>query len=258
MSNTRYNADANVTFAWYPENAFANPGAPTETELNAGLFISDAIAGDDTDINTSASDTNTEQTFGDASSVTGRGAAQFGGNISIYLPKSFHDNSNVYSVAYDALKKPKTVGWIAKRIDGQYPDTAKGKTPFAQGDLVTIYKVITDSYTNVNTGTNAFRMTVNLVSQGVMHSYIVVNGATPNVVAVTGEASIPVGASSQLLGTFGGRRYTTGLEYASSAIETATVSEAGVVTGIAAGTATITATEPESGATGTFEVTIAS
>lgn len=253
--DTTYMAGGNVTWTFLPLNGIAKVGSPTADELNAGLSLTYAASVSDTSLNTAASDTSNNPSFGDSGNVEDRGYSQFSGDMSFFLPKHFHDPDSEYSLAFDALRTPKTVGYIVKRVDGERTDDARGN--YAQGDFVTIYKVITDGYTNVNTGSDPFRMTISFKPQGTMKSYVVVNGPTPNAIEVTHvTASVVAGTSHQLLATFGGRFYTNGLAYSSSDPATVDVNVNGAYTGIKAGTATITLTEPETGVTKTTEITV--
>lgn len=68
--------------------------------------------------------------------------------------------------------------------------------------------------------------------------------STPAVPAITGASTAAVGAKIALEGTLVNRKYTRGLRWASSDPAVATVSRNGIVTGISAGSADITATDP--------------
>ena len=75
-----------------------------------------------------------------------------------------------------------------------------------------------------------------------------------SVAGVDATLALNAGNVGVLKATWGGRNYTNGLEWTSSDTSKATV-RAGVVTAVAAGTATITATAPN-GQTDTCAVTV--
>ena len=133
------------------------------------------------------------------------------------------------------------------RIDGAE------STPLAvNGDLVHCFKVMTDGYAESITGEEAFRYTVTMLPQGDYVVRTVVGGG--NVTGVDATLALTAGNVGVLKGLWGGRNYTNGLEWTSSDTSKATV-RAGVVTAVAAGTATITATAPN-GQTDTCAVTV--
>ena len=251
-------ADGNVTLAFYPSNAFANWKAPTATELNAAspsaAEFSKSISWNDLDFGMQASNTIDDPSIVDTSNVVDRGSAQFGGGISFYYPGAFDDNSNAYSLTYDAISTPRTVGYIVARIDGAKPSTQA----FAANDLIHVMAVMTDAQTNIITGEEAFRYTVNFLQQGALAVYTVVQGSSPSAVLVTGPTTAASGAKFRLGATVGGREYTNGVKWSSSDITKAVVSKAGVVRvlGASASSFVITATFEATGANDTHTITV--
>jgi hypothetical protein len=147
------------------------------------------------------------------------------------------------------MDQPRTLGFLVIRIDG---DNIASPTA-ATGDLVSVYKVMTDAYAEVITGEEAFRYTITFLPQGDLAVRAVVGGGT---VVTPATLAIDVAESLHLTATVGGRKYTNGVKWTSSDATKATVSSAGVVTGVAAGTATITATYEATGGTDTTAVTV--
>lgn len=236
-------ASGHIRVWWALPNAFANYKSPTAAEINASLDLSDAISWNDFDFGLQASNTTDDPAITAKGKVSDRGAAQFGGGISLYYPESFDDDSNLYSQAYDALDQPRTVGYVVVRIDGEELSELA-----VEGDIVHVFRVMTDGYAESITGEEAFRYTVTLLSQGDLQPNAVVAGAGAPVVVVSPDApTIAVGESLRLTGTLNGRTYTNGLDWTSSDNSLATVSEAGVVTRLSAGSVTITGTDPASG-----------
>ena len=252
-------ADGNITISWYLPNAFANFEAPTATELNAATptaaQFSKSISWNDLDFGIQASNSIDDPSIVDVSNVTDRGAAQYGGGISFYYPGAFDDNTNAYSLTYDAIAVPRTIGFLVIRVDGAKPSTQA----FAEGDYVHVLRVQTDAQTNVITGEEAFRYTVNFLNKGALAVYTVVQGAVASPVLVSGNASPASGSVYRLSATVAGREYTNGVVWTTSNPSVATVSSAGVVTvlGAALATATITATFEPTGASDDLIITVA-
>lgn len=252
-------ANGNVTMAWYPSNAFADFKAPTAAELNAAAptpeQFSKSISWNDLDLGIQASNQIDDPSIADRGNFQTRGAAQYGGGVSFYFPGAFDDNTNAYSLTYDAISTPRTVGYMVCRIDGaKTPGTA-----FAEGDLVHVMELTTDAQTHAITGEEAFRYTVNFLQRGALAVYTVVQGAVDSPVVVTGNATPAAGDSYRVNGTVAGREYTNGLAWTTSDPTVATVSSAGVVTivGASTDTATITGTFEPTGESDDLLITVA-
>jgi len=249
MTDIKVPASGNIRVWWALPNAFSNYENPTAAEINACLDISDAISWNDFDFGLQASNTIDDPAITAIGKVSDRGAAQFGGGISLYYPGAFGDASNKYSLAYDALDAPRTNGFLVMRIDGE-----ESTTSAANGDLVEIFKVTTDGYAETITGEEAFRYTITFLPQGDLAVRTVVGGGT--VVTTPSTLSASVGDVEATKTTVGGRVYTNGVSYSSSDPTKATVSTAGVITAVAVGSATITATYEASAGTDTCVVTV--
>lgn len=248
MTDIKVPASGNIRVWWALENAFSNWQAPTQTELRACLDISDSISWNDFDFGLQASNTIDDPAITAIGKVSDRGAAQFGGGLSFYYPGAFGDASNDYSLTYDALDQPRTRGFLVIRIDGE-ESSALANT----GDLVHVFRVMTDGYAESITGEEAFRYTISFLSQGDLAVRTVLGGGT---VVTPATLTVATGAKSRLSATVGGRVYTNGVKWTTSNPAKATVSSAGVVTGVAAGSATITATYEATGGTDTTAVTV--
>lgn len=248
MTDIKVPASGNIRVWWALENAFSNWEAPTAAEINASLDISDSISWNDFDFGLQASNTIDDPAITAIGKVSDRGAAQFGGGLSFYYPGAFGDASNDYSLTYDALDQPRTRGFLVIRIDGE-----ESQATAATGDLVHVFRVMTDGYAESITGEEAFRYTITFLSQGDLAVRTVVGGGTvvtPSTLAIDVDESLPLTA------TVGGRTYTNGVKWTTSDATKATVSSAGIVTGVAAGSATITATYEATGGTDTTAVTV--
>jgi hypothetical protein len=247
MTDIKVPASGNIRVWWALPNAFADYKVPTAAEINASLDISDAISWNDFDFNLEASNQIDDPAITAIGKVIDRGYTNFGGSLSLYYPRNFDDATSTYSLAYDALDAPRTLGYIVMRIDGERTNPLA-----ANGQLVHVFKVMTDGYAESITGEEAFRYTVTMLPQGDFAVRTVVGGGV--VAGVASTLTLAVGAVGVLKGTWGGRNYTNGLEWTSSDTSKATV-RAGVVTAVASGSATITATAPN-GQTDTCAVTV--
>ena len=241
MTDIKVPASGNIRVWWALSNAFANYQAPTAAEINACLDISDAISWNDFDFGLQASNTIDDPAITALGKVSDRGAAQFGGAISLYYPGAFGDATNKYSLAYDALDAPRTAGYLVMRIDGD-----EATSTAANSNLVEIFKVVTDGYAETIVGEEAFRYTITFLPQGDFSFRTVVGGSTPVITNAAGTSiatlSVAAGTKTPLGCTVGGRVYTNGVAWSTSDATKATVSTAGVVKAIAAGSVTITAT----------------
>lgn len=249
MTDVKVPSSGNIRVWWALPNAFANFMAPTATEINNSVDVSNSISWNDFDFGLQASNTIDDPAITAIGKVSDRGAEQFGGGVSFYYPGAFGDVSNEYSNTYDLMDQPRTPGFLVVRVDGDNANSPEA----ANGDLVSIYKVMTDAYAEVITGEEAFRYTITFLPQGDLAVRTVVGGTTP---VTTSTLAISVGDSERLAATVGGRNYTNGVKWSSSAPDKASVSSAGVVTGVAAGSANIVATYEATGLTDTTAVTV--
>lgn len=259
MTDVRLPASGNIITRWHPAGAFADIDKPTAAEVNAGLKLGIASSWNDFDFGFQASTTNQDPSMASKSNVSDRGAQQYGGSISFYYPRTFEDDSNNYSLVEEALRDPRTVGYITISIDGELSESnvatyAGGLTQTATaGDLISVYKVMTAGYTDVITGEQAFRYTISFLPQGESRAYVVV-ATSSTVVVLPASSTIAVGAKVVLNATLNGRQYTRGVRWTTSDSAKAIVSQNGIVTAVATGSATITATF--NGAIDTYVATI--
>jgi len=251
MTDVKVPASGNIRVWFALTNAFADYKNPTAAEINASLDLSDAVSWNDFDFNLEASNQLEDPAITSVGKIVDRGYTNWGGSISFYYPKSFDDATSKYSTVYDALDAPRTSGYLVVRIDGE-----ESAATAAEGDFVHVLKVMTDGYAESITGEEAFRYTVTFLPQGDFAVRTVVEGASAAAVVVSpATLATSAGDHDELAVTWGGRTYTNGVTYTTSDSTKATVSSAGVVTSVATGSATITATAPN-GETGTCTVTV--
>lgn len=263
MVDVRLPAAGAIRVRWALPNAFANWKSPTLTEANAALDIADSISWNDYDFGVESSETNDDPAITSKSNVQDRGAAQYGGSLSFYYPRQYDDNSNAHSLTYDALDAPRTLGYLLISIDG---DLSANNTPtytggatraFAAGDYVHVFKVMTAGYAESVTGEEAFRYTISFLPQGDLQVYTLIRAAAAPTITLNPTApAVQVGKSVPVTATLIGRRYTRGLRWSSANSAIAKVSQNGIVTGVAVGTAVVTATFEQTGVSATATVTV--
>lgn len=246
MTDVRLPSSGNIQVRWHAANAFANPQKPTPAEVNGGLNITDDISWNDWSFGASEATTNNDPSLKSKANVADIGAMQYGGSISFYLPEDLDDMGNTHAVAHAALSNPRTIGFITIQVDGELSET---DTPLysggmvqtaAAGDLIHVFKVISAGYSHAITGEEAFRETINFLSQGVAYLNTVV-ATTLTLEVLPATATLAADASVQLEATVNARPFTRGVRWRSSDSTLVSVSQNGVATRKAVGSATITA-----------------
>jgi hypothetical protein len=208
LDYTKLTSNGHVTVLWAAPGSFINWKSPNAAELNAALNLSSSISWNDYGFGVQASNTQNDPSLADTGNRTDRGASQYGGAISFYYPGAFDDNTNAYSLTFDAVAVPRTSGYIVVRIDGNKPTTQA----FAAGDYVSVMEVLTDGQTNVITGEEAFRYTVNMLQQGSLEVYTVVRTTTVTVVTPA-TLALAVGGSAAGPGAGGMQRDGGGTQF---------------------------------------------
>ena len=246
MTDTILKSMGNVRFRFYPENAFANFRWPTVAEMNAGQELEQVTLWDNFEVGAQASETSDAVPIAAKAAVVRRGAANYGGSASFWYPGYRADMTNAAALVYAALKEVHTPGFLALSVDGEIgePGQPAANMTFANGDYVSIYKIMTDEWDDMITGEDPFYYTRNFLKNGGLASYTVVSTAAPvlavSINAATGEAGDKLFASA----TINGRDYTRGVRWSTSNPSVATVSQTGVVTLLDDGTVDIIATVP--------------
>lgn len=236
----------NVRYRWHPGNAFANAYWPTVAEMNAGQELEQVTLWDNFEVGAQASETTDAVPIAAKTSVARRAGANYGGSSSFYYPGFRDDLTNAAALVYAALKGVNTPGYLSLSVDGEIGDAGQpnANMTFANGDYVSIFKVMTDEWDDMITGEDPFYYTRNFVKNGVIAPYTVVSTGTP-VLLVTGTGpGATVGAIGSVSATVNGRDYTRGVRWSSSAPQFVTVSKTGILKRVAAGAATITGTLP--------------
>lgn len=259
MVDVRLNSLGNVRFRWYPSNGFTNPLWPTVTQMNAGQELEQVTLWDSLSVGAQASETTDLVTIAAKAAIARRAAANYGGSASFMYPGFRADNANAAALVYAALKNVRVSGFLALSIDGEIGQAGQPATnmAFANGDYVTIMKVITDEWDDTIVGEDPFSYTRNFLKNGAFAPYTVVSTTAPILAVTPSAASGAAGTKLYMTATVNGRDYTRGINWSSSDTTKATVSPTGVVSLKAAGSVTISGVLPGAGiAAGTSAITV--
>lgn len=233
-------SDGNVTVWVVPAAGIANYEAPKAAEINAGMDITPAIAWESTTFPTaSESDDSDDSSLRDVGNSQTRGSAQFEASLNLFYPKSKGDVVSDYGKAYEFFRRPGVDVYLITRVlqapEGKHKDAAAG-------EWVSIYKFITDGWTDDFEGDNSVKYAVGFLTQGDVVTYTQVENSTPITVAnKSGSTELAVGEHAVLQATMGGHWATQTVEWESSNPAIVSVSPNGIVTGVATGTAEVTA-----------------
>jgi hypothetical protein len=249
MADTKITSNGNVQIWAVPVTGIANINAPTAAEINAGVILDNAVAweGSDFPANDASNDVD-DRSIMDQGNATSRGFAQFGATLAFFRPAP-GDVTSEYGLAWTFFKTPRVPTILVVRV---LQGTQGTHTSAAAGQWVNLYQFITDTVNDDTEGEDSYKYIVSFKPQGLLAiNTQVKNASAPAVTPSTLSVTAATGAnhSKALRATLGGSRATNVVVWASSDTTKATVSKNGVVTGVAAGSATITATHPA--ATGT-------
>lgn len=255
MADEKVTSNGNVQVWVIAEADVADINAPTATEINTdGINITDAIAWDGTTFpaNTESNDVD-DRSLLDKGNTSGRGFAQFEAALQLFYPKNVLDVNDPYNVAFQFFKTPRVPVLLVTRV---LQATEGVETPVTAGQWVSVYQFITDAVTHDTEGEDSYKYGVGFLPQGGLSVYTQIKNATAVTLAPL-TLSLNVGDHGVVRATLGGKRATQVVNWVSSNTAVATVSPNGVVTGVGAGTANITATHPAAtGATTACVVTV--
>lgn len=242
MADRKIQSNGNIDYWWIPLNGIANPEAPTEAEIAAGLRLTPATAWDGTTF-PNATDSNDvdDRSLEDAGNAVERGYEQMEATSTFFYPRpeNMNDPNDPLKVAFDAFRTPRVTGYLVTRVLQRA--TAPGVTPATKGDIVSVYRVITDTFTVDTEGEDSYKYTVEFLAQGTIHIHTIVAGTPPLSVLVEGDTPTAVGELGLLKATINGVNWTQGVEWTTSNAAVATVSPNGVVKAVGTGEAEIVA-----------------
>lgn len=258
MTDTRLKSMGNVRFRFYADGSFANLRWPTVAELNSGQELEQVTLWDNFEVGAQASDTADAVPIAAKANVVRRSAANYGGSASFWYPGYRADLTNAAALVYAALKDIHTPGFIATSVDGEIGEAGQPAADFsfANGDYVTVMKVVTDEWDDMITGEDPFYYTRNFLKAGGFAPYTIASTATPVLAVTIDSASGTAGSLGFVSATINGRDYTRGVNWTTSDAAVATVSNTGVVKFVASGTADIIATIPGASTVITDDVTV--
>lgn len=241
-----------VRVVWVPTAGVVNPQFPTVAELNAGVDLSAAIAWEDYEIGMQGSDDIEDRAITDLGNAISRGTANYGATLDFFRDKNNTDATSIYRTAFETFRTNRVSGYLITRVSEKVATAA-----WAAGDNISVFKLMAVTSVDVTSGDTSTKFQVNFLPQGVAHPYTMVAGAGAITVAAT--LSVAVGASRLLTPTLASKSIRSRATYTSADTTKATVSNHGVVTGVAstgAGTVTIT-TSYGAGTSGSTAVTVA-
>ena len=241
-------ANGFMKVAWVLEAGIADPEFPTAAELTAGLDLSTAIAWEDYEVGSTGSDDIEDRAITDLGNAISRGSANYGATLDFFRDQDNTDTSSVYVDAFEAFRVTRVIGFLVTRI-GDKPAT----DAWAAGDTISVYKLMATTTTDITGGDTSTKFQVTFLPQGELYTHTMVAGAGAITVAAT--LALAVGDSALLSPTLSGESIRSRATYSSSSPAVATVSNHGVVTGVSAGSATIT-TSYGAGTSGTTTVTV--
>lgn len=252
--NKKAISNGNVTVWVVPAAGIANFKAPTPAEINAGLDITDAIAWESTTFpSATESEDIDDRSLRDKGNASTRGAAAFEADLNLFYPKVKGDVTSDYGKAYNFFKRPGVPVYLVTRVlqapTGEHKDAKKG-------EWVSVYRFITDGWTDDFEGDDSIKYAVGFLTQGEVLPYTQVAGGVLSLESLSGATSVDVGKSIVLGATLDNKPATRVVKWSSSDPTKARVSGNGVVTGIAGGAVDIEVSHPAATAAKTLSVTV--
>lgn len=238
-------SNKNTLLALGPKAAVPDVLDPELAQLLTLTNVSEATKWDGYDFGIESSEQDEDRALTDSATAATRGYENFGGGVAFFTPQP-SDTSSVYRQARNIAGVPHTELVVVQR-DG-YPASA----PFAAGQVVNTYHVITDARSEQRGDKNRY-WTADFKPKGAVGVNRIIPSAVATAVAVTGAAAVDAGESIQLKAVYEANDITVGAVWRSSDESVAIVTKHGIVIGVSAGTADITATYPGSAA-GTAKV----
>jgi len=226
---SRQSANGFVKVAWILEANVANPAFPTPTELNTnGLDLSAAISWEDFALGSTGSDDIEDRALTDLGNAVSRGSANYEATLDFFRDLDNQDAASVYVDAFEAFRTADVVGYLVCRF------VRPASAVWAAGDTISVFKVIVSYSADMTSGDNSTKFQVNFLSQGALSTNTTVASGSA-VVGVPPTSSLAVGARLVLLPTLDGVSIRSRATYVSANPALVTVSNHGVVVGVATG-----------------------
>lgn len=241
-----------VKVAWILDGSMTPTQAqfPTVAMLTGGIDLTNAIAWQDFALGATDSDDVEDRGINDPANYTSRGFANFEATLSFFRDANLADTTSAYVTAWNTFKTPRTYGYLVMRVAEK-----KASDPWVAGDRVSVFRFIADIITDDATGDDAVKFTVNFLPQGVLFPYTFVGGAGV-IGGVVTTNTLTIGTSKVITPTIAGKTARAQATFSSSDTTKVRVTNNGVITGLAAGTSTITVNHPAATAPVTQTVTV--
>lgn len=247
MPEKKINSNKNTGLWIGPRSAVADVLNPQLAELQTLTNISEATKWDGYDFGIESSEQDEDRVLTDSATAASRGYENFGGSVAFFTPVPT-DQTSVERVTRNIVSRPHTELVVVTR-DG-YP----ASTPFAVGQVINVYHVITDANSHQRGDKNRY-YTIDFKPKGFVGVNRIIPSAVSTAVTITGPAAVAVGEAIQLKAVYEGNDITVGARWTIDNADAA-VTPHGLVIGQEAGTVEISATYPGSAAGTAHEVTV--
>lgn len=191
---------------------FGNTAAPTVAELNAMNEITSAVRVNGYTFNVVPSKVSDDRSFADEAASQVRGFDEFGGDMPIYLPTDYTNLADPLVKAFNLLKSPGVGYYIVTRV-GPLATQA-----WAAGDVINVYKVMTDGYQNHTDGLLGGVSVVAFLPQGEVYPDAIVQAATASPITLVGTQATTLarGLATYFQASYQGRQITNQATWTSS------------------------------------------
>lgn len=255
MTDVKVYPDKHMTLTWVPDGGIADIKSPTAAELNAGVPLSSATFWDSLDVNPTESSDLDDALITDSATAVEAGFDQYAATLPFGYPKDMTLTSDPFVIAYNVFAPGRVKGYIVRRFKPADVNTSTATDAYAAGDVVDLFYVICSYASQDTEGEDSTKYIVTTLPQGSMAAQkIVVSASAP--VLSDATLAVGVGASAALTATLDGFPITYRSTWTTDDDTIATVSENGIVTGVSAGTATITIANDGATGTDTCDVTV--
>jgi len=257
MADNQVTSNGNTNVYLILANGIADYKAPTAEEIAAGLNITNAIAWEGTTFPTASdSEDQEDRSLMDRGNASSRGADQYEATLALFYPKDNQDMESLYGKVYNLLRVPRVPLYIVTKV---LQGTEGTPTNAVAGDWVSVYRFLSDGWSDDVEGDTSKKYVINMLTQGDVAIYTQVKNASAiEVTNASGSDSIGVAEHAVLRATMGGKPATQAVSWKSSNPAVASVSPNGVVTGVSVGTAEITASHAAATPSTALMITVAS
>lgn len=254
MADEKIAANGNAQYWVIPQASLTTPAAPIPSEVIAsGLNLSEALAWDGTTFPTAEESNDVDdRSIMDRGNASSRGFAQMTASLNFFRPDDVLDTVSGYGKAFQFFKKPRVpVYLIARILQG---DTGV-PSDLEEGQWVSVLKMMAVTFVDDTEGEDSYKYTVDFLPQGAIWAKTQTQG-TEAVGLNKTDLTLASGDVEPVRATLNGLPATQTVKWASDDVTVAQVSANGVVTGVGAGEATISASHPAATGEGTVTATV--